>query len=221
MWFMRYNFVITLFLFFIHVSCSTRSDVDNGFRRGDLIFQVSAGSEFSDAINSAACANPDSLIFSHVGIVDVDLVGEIYVIEAVPHDGVRRVGLKQFLADCDSASGKPLAQFRRLIVPFSPDSVISKATSYLGVPYDYAFLPGIDALYCSELVYEVYIDSVRNHIFETTPMNFRDSDGNMPAYWIDEYARMGIPIPEGEPGTHPNTLAHSPLLRIVNCRIPD
>lgn len=208
---MRYNRLI-IFLVLI-VACNAAHGISP--RRADLIFQASAGSEFSKAINAAARQNPDSLTFCHVGIIDVDNSGEAYVIEAEPKNGVRRVSLSQFLAESDSLNGEPLVVIKRLSAEFSPEDVIVRAMSFIGQEYDHAFIHDNGKMYCSELVYESYIDASGEHIFEAIPMNFRDSEGKMPQFWIEKYGKMGIPIPEGEPGTHPDTLSRDSRLNLV------
>lgn len=209
---MRYN----LFALFLLIASVSGYAVDLQVRRGDLIFQASAASEFSKAINAAARQNHDSLTFCHVGIIDVDDDNTAFVIEAEPKNGVRRVSLNQFLAESDSLNGEPLVVVKRLNVPFSPDSVIATAMSFIGQEYDHAFIHDNGKMYCSELVYESYFDADGNHIFNAIPMNFRDSEGNMPQFWIEKYGKMGIPIPEGKPGTHPDTLSRDSRLTTIS-----
>ncbi|MCH5325636.1 MAG: hypothetical protein J1E29_00345, partial [Duncaniella sp.] len=80
------------------------------------------------------------------------------------------------------------------------------------------FLPDNDKMYCSELVYESYLTESGAHIFEAAPMNFRAADGSMPQFWLELYAELGVPVPEGIPGTNPNDLSKSPLLKIVSVK---
>ena len=69
------------------------------------------------------------------------------------------------------------------------------------------------ALYCSELIYECFLDSAGNHLFEAIPMNWRTPDGTIPQYWLDHFNKLNTPIPEDLPGTNPTALSRSPLLR--------
>lgn len=64
-------------------------------------------------------------------------------------------------------------------------------------------------MYCSELVYESYLNEDGSHIFNAIPMNFRASDGSMPEFWTSLFARLGSPVPEGMPGTNPNSIART------------
>ena len=43
-------------------------------------------------------------------------------------------------------------------------------------------------------------------------MNWRDKEGILPEYWIKHFEKLGVPVPEGVPGTNPTDLARSPLL---------
>ena len=44
-------------------------------------------------------------------------------------------------------------------------------------------------------------------------MNWRDADGNLPKYWQKHFENLGIPVPEGVPGTNPTDLSRSPILK--------
>jgi len=96
----------------------------------------------------------------------------------------------------------------RLTVSFDTAAVIERAKSLIGKPYDNAFLPENDAYYCSELIQTAFGD-----LFESKPMNWRDKEGNLPEYWIKHFKELGMPVPEGVPGTNPTDLSRSPLLR--------
>jgi Uncharacterized distant relative of cell wall-associated hydrolases len=89
---------------------------------------------------------------------------------------------------------------------------IRRARSRLGQPYDYSFLPDNGKLYCSELVWECYRTEDGKPVFAARPMNFRSEDGTMPQFWVELYARLGEPIPEGVPGTNPNDMAKEEVL---------
>lgn len=43
----------------------------------------------------------------------------------------------------------------------------------------------------TETPFEEYLSSA--------PMNFKGADGNFPDFWIELFAEMGQPIPQGEP----------------------
>ena len=144
--------------------------------------------------------------YTHVAMVE--RVGDTtFIIDATQRYGVARRPIEQL-----SATKVPIDIYR-LTLPFDTVAVITRAHSFLGQPYDNAFTHNNGALYCSELIYECYLDSASNHIFEAVPMNWRAPDGTIPSYWVDHFKRLNAPIPEGLPGTNPTAISRSPLLR--------
>ena len=143
--------------------------------------------------------------YTHVALVERS--GDtLFIIDAAPTLGVSRRHLSPLtfhLSPCD---------VYRLTIPFDTAAVISRAHSFLGQPYDNAFMHDNGAIYCSELIYECFLDSAGNHLFEAIPMNWRAPDGTIPQYWLDHFKKLNTPIPEGLPGTNPTDLSHSPLL---------
>lgn len=207
---------------------------------GDLLFNVADASAFAAAITDAT-AQRDSLKFSHVAIVavsgdgadspsgisagtrpDTDASpiaaspGTPYVIEASSRHGVARTTWTEYLANAPKINGKPAIVVMRVIVPDFPlTDAVSRAASHIGEGYDWSFLPDNGRLYCSELVYESYRWPNGAPLFPARPMNFRDADGNMPAFWTELFEKLGEPIPEGVPGTNPSDLAKEPVLQEV------
>lgn len=195
----RLHFIVAL----LFLSACTTS----GLRSGDLLFAYSGGSQFDDAIDASTGGGEVS--FTHVGIVEVAPDG-IFVIEAVPLEGVCRTPIDEFT----SKNGEPVAM--RLSGDYDMRQIVENAKSHLGEPYDESFLPDNGRLYCSELVYDSYVLSDGRHIFEARPMNFLSNEGVMPKYWIDHFDRLGIPIPQDVPGTNPNDLSREHLLKRPN-----
>lgn len=179
---------------------------------GDIIFVADSHSDFSQAITSATATDSLSVQFSHVGIINVVGPDQITVIEASPQRGVCEVSLPTFLNECPTADNHPAVVVKRLDIPFDAMAVIKTAKSFIGQPYDWRFLPDNGAMYCSELIYESYLTNDGQHIFPATPMNFRNPDGTMAAFWTDLFSRLGCDPPEGVPGTNPNGLANDPRL---------
>jgi hypothetical protein len=84
-------------------------------KSGDLLFQVNESNDFTDAITSST-GDKSSYSFSHVGIVARE-ESELFVIEAVPGDGVRKVSLDEFLeSSAKSPDGKALVVAYRVKV---------------------------------------------------------------------------------------------------------
>ena len=51
---------------------------------------------------------------------------------------------------------------------------------------------------------------------ERKPMNFLSPDGSLPPYWEDLFERLNMPVPQGLPGTNPQDMSLSPLLKNVS-----
>ena len=73
----------------------------------------------------------------------------------------------------------------------------------------------MEAVYCSELVHASFLQDDGTPIFSAKPMTFKDPEGETDPYWTEYYARLGVPIPEGEPGTNPNDLSRDPVLQEI------
>lgn len=175
-------------------------------RTGDLVFfKASQGNEFEDAINSAT--SDESTAFIHVAIIEVSN-DSLFLIQAETEGVTRRLW--------DSSAEKAAYSIMRLRTSESLVSeAVERAKTFIGQPYDWYYLPDNDAMYCSELVYESYLDNSGEHIFPAKPMNFRAADGSMPQFWTELFDSLGCPVPEGIPGTNPNDLSRSPLLEKV------
>lgn len=161
-------------------------------RPGDLLF-------FRDSEGMGRAVQESTGEYTHVAIA----IDSVWTIDATPGDGV---SLRYQGTDIR-------ADIYRLTIPFDTAAVVARARSFIGQPYDDAFLPDNGAMYCSELVYECYLDSNGNHLFEAKPMNWRNKEGKMPKYWKRHFKKLKMPIPEGVPGTNPTDLSRSALLK--------
>lgn len=189
----------------------------SGLQAGDLLFQAGKISDMTGAINAATSKN-EALNFSHVGIVVV-ANGVDSVLEASTEGGVRIVALEKFLSGAALIGDQPAVRALRLKDTSGVAQAVARARQFIGQPYDYAYLPQNGEMYCSELVWESYLAPDGSHLFRAQPMNFRAADGSMPAFWIELFAQLGRPVPEGVPGTNPNDMAHEPILEEVHCRL--
>lgn len=173
--------------------------VKDTLQSGDLLFLRNDWSDMEKAINASTGG------YTHVALVERDSAGIVWVIEATTKEGVRKRSFKSF------ENRNDIMYFGyhvyRLTVPFDTAAVIERAKALIGKPYDNTFLPDNDAYYCSELIQAAF-----GNLFPSQPMNFRDKDGNLPEYWIDHFKKLGIPVPEGIPGTNPTDMSRSPLL---------
>lgn len=158
---------------------------------GDLLFYVDM-----DGMGAAVSATTGQ--YTHVALVE--RVGDtVWIIDATQRYGVSRR---------PENITRPYPDVYRLTIPFDTAEVIARAHALLGLPYDNAFLPDNNAYYCSELIQTVF-----DTLFPSQPMNWRDADGNIPEYWIKHFEKLGIPVPEGVPGTNPTDLSQSLILR--------
>jgi cell wall-associated NlpC family hydrolase len=176
-------------------------------RPGDLLFFSEEG-----AMGNAIKASTGQ--YTHVAMVEsLGYRDTVWIIDATQKHGVSRRPLTIKYGSSDFPD-----VYRFKYGCFSIDSVLARARSFIGQPYDNAFLPDNGALYCSELVYEVFLDDCSDkgkHLIEAKPMNWRDKNGNLPKYWKKHFKKLGMPVPEGVPGTNPTDLSRSPMLNKV------
>lgn len=180
-------------------SCRT----DTAPQTGDLVFFTGGSSLMDDAISSSTGDG-----FVHVAIVEIDSEGTAWLIDATPQKGVSREKLETKLLE---EKGK--AVLMRLKDSTGVTASVQRAKGLIGSPYDFAFLPDNDAYYCSELVYECFLRPDGSHIFSCQPMNFLDSEGNLPEYWKELFGKLQMDVPQGLPGTNPEDLSRSTTLR--------
>ena len=181
-------------------------------QKGDLVFILGdSSSDFSDAITDATVHRKDQLKFDHVAIVDV-VDGEPCVVEASSFGGVKESNWEEFKQSATLSDGRCGIVVKRLTVAYDVDAVIMRARKHLGEEYDWSFRPDNGKMYCSELVFESYLDNEGRHLFDAGPMSFRDAEGNMPRFWTDLFERLGEEVPEGVVGTNPTDMSKSEIL---------
>ena len=167
-------------------------------KSGDLLF-------VSDTTGMGQAVKESTGQYTHVALVE--RVGDsLFIIDAPQKHGVSRRPIETTFAH-----RMPVEAYR-LTIHFDTAAVIKRAHGFLGQLYDNAFLPNNGALYCSELIYECFLDADGKHLFEAHPMNWRNAKGELPAYWVEHFHRIGTNVPEGVMGTNPTDLSHSPLL---------
>lgn len=171
-------------------------------RPGDLLF-------FRDTTGMGSAVRESTGEYTHVALVE-SVDDTVWIIDATQKHGVSRRPLSM-----SEGEGRRADVFRMDGVCCRIDSVLMRARSFIGQPYDNAFMPDNGAMYCSELVYECYLMCDGQHLFEAKPMNWRDKEGNLPQYWQEHFKKLGMPVPEGVPGTNPTDLSRSPQLRRV------
>ena len=173
-------------------------------QEGDLLFCVSAQGNNITQVTQGV----DDLAIDHVGIVHLRR-DSVFVLEAI-HQGVVLTPIDSFLVRRDS-----LVIATRLADTTGVASSVQRALQYLCRPYDFLFMPSNDAFYCSELVQKNYLDADGQLVFKPIPMSFHDKTGKVTQFWKDYYARKGLQVPEGCPGSNPGDLSRSPKLRFL------
>lgn len=191
---------------------------------GDLLFQDLDCGPLCDAIETVT-QGVNGAQFSHIGIVSRVDGNRVWVIEAVS-EGVVETPLRSFLRRSKDQSGNPKVLVGRLEPATSTliPGAIAAARNYLGRPYDSVYTIGPDTFYCSELIYQAFMEANQGQpVFELAPMTFMDPATSRPfPAWAGYYGELKTPIPEGQPGLNPGGISRSPRVRIVHAYgIPD
>lgn len=172
-------------------------------KNGDLLFiNVNCGA-MCDAIN-AVTEGFENNDFNHVGMIYSDNNEDFYVYEAISA-GVVKTSLNDFLKRTDVVyKGTIKAPFQHLI-PLAA----TFCEEQLGTPYDDDFLYDNGKYYCSELLYDAFLNANNNQpFFQLFPMTYKEpgSDDFFPV-WVEHFQEQGIEIPEGLPGCNPGGMS--------------
>jgi hypothetical protein len=191
-------------IFLIGLLACTQTNSQIKLQSGDLLFREEVSGKISAAIDQVTQTS-GATHFSHVGLVEVTDTG-VVVLHASPEGGTCIVSIQEFLhpkGDSVSVIAYRLKKEGQKAIP----EAIHKAHQMLGKPYNFSYILSDTAHYCSEFIYLAFaVDS----IFKLEPMTFKDpANGKFPAAWVEYYQKMGIEIPEGQPGCNPNGLAAS------------
>ena len=189
-------------------------------KHGDLVFSQ-IGSD-SNAI-SAVTEGFKGARVNHMGVIVENTKG-LFVLEAFPPE-VRVTQLDVFLR---RAADPKDGRLRYLVGRIQPTlkHLLSPAVTYglkqRDIPYDELYLTDTTALYCSELVVDMFSHANGGQaFFAERPMNFRDlNTGELHPAWIEYYAKFGMDVPEGEPGSNPGTISKDFRLEIVSVQGP-
>lgn len=198
----------------------------NGFalQAGDLLFQDADCGPLCDSIEEVTGGYLGAR-FSHVGIVAQDANNDFVVIEALS-SGVKASPLESFLGRSLDKSCRPKVVVGRLKPAFSHliPLALKEAFALRGKPYDKLFVINNDSYYCSELIYEIFLRANDNKpVFTLEPMTFKKPDtGATLATWQEYFSKLGVSIPESEPGINPGGISRSEALSIIySYGIPD
>lgn len=202
---MKFKTIIVFFL--INFSVFAQKKVT--LKEGDIIFQ-SMNCELCKAIN-AVTEGFDGKDFSHLGMVHIQN-DSIYIIEAAGKE-VQLTPLEVFKTYTTDTMyvGRLKKKYRKYI-----PKAIAFSLEQMGTPYDDAYLYNNGSYYCSELIYDAFLNSYGEPFFELTPMTFKEPNSDVYfQVWIDYYKNLNIEIPEGELGCNPGGISTSDKLKII------
>lgn len=195
---------LTLLLSAVCVSAQRLEGIGLGsLCEGDLLFCAQEkGNNITDVTQGVGGMKIDHVaIFHRQG-------GRTFALEAI-HSGVGLTPTDSFMAR------REVVLAARLRDTLGVARSVERALRFIGRPYDFNFMPDDSAFYCSELVQKCYRDSRGELVFKPIPMSFHDQSGRITPYWHYYYARQGLQVPEGEPGSNPGDLSRSAAICIL------
>lgn len=189
------------------------------YKQGDLVFTQIGGD--ANAISAVTQGYRGARV-NHMGVVVLNRRGT-FVLEAFPPE-VRLTQIDVFLRRSLFGSEVPRSITARLhpahldLVP----AAIEYGLRQRDVPYDERYLTDQAALYCSELVVDMFrAANGGREFFPEEPMSFRDPQtGQVLPAWREYYAKFGMPVPDGQPGSNPGSISRDARLRIVGVEGP-
>ena len=214
---MKNYFFIILFYSILFSSCLPKQKFE--LQEGDLLFQDLDSSPLCDAIELVTPGYKDAN-FSHIGLVVLNN-DTLKVLEAIPPKVVL-TDMKSFFNRSYDTEGRSKIIAGRLKDEFQhtiKDAIIY-AKNKIGIKYDEVFLMNNNSYYCSELIFEAF---EKDSIFTLKPMTFLHPETNDTlTVWKNYYSKLGIKIPQNEPGINPGIMSLSDKIGIIySYGIPD
>ncbi|MDA8857817.1 YiiX/YebB-like N1pC/P60 family cysteine hydrolase [Flavobacteriales bacterium] len=182
-------------------------------QEGDLLFQDLDSSPLCDAIELVT-PGYNGANFSHIGLVVLEN-DTLKVLEAIPPK-VMITNLYDFINRSFDKNRNPKVIVGRLKKKFtnSISNAVSYSKSKLDIPYDEVFLINNETYYCSELIYEAFLN---DSIFELKPMTFlHPKTKDTLKVWKEYYSDLNTYIPEGNSGINPGIISLSNKIEIVH-----
>ena len=207
---MKNHLFIILIYSILLSSCLPKQKFE--LQEGDLLFQDLDSSPLCDAIELVTPGYKDAN-FSHIGLVVLDN-DTLKVLEAIPPKVVL-TDMKSFFNRSYDTDGKSKIIVGRLKDEFQhtiKDAIVY-AKSKMEIKYDEAFLMNNKSYYCSELIFEAF---EKDSIFRLKPMTFLHPETNDTlTVWKNYYSKLGITIPQNEPGINPGIMSLSDKIEII------
>lgn len=234
------NWILLLSLFCI--ACGKNTDKENSdfqLKVGDILFQDLDSSPLCDAIELVTPGYKNGN-FSHVGIVIkggvpfctnadsrfeekyfYNIDEDFKVLEAIP-GGVQITHIDSFLMRSSDYNGNPkvIAGRLKLEYQYTLKYAIPFLKSKIGIGYDEFFLLNNEKYYCSELIYEAFLN---DSIFELEPMTFlHPISKDTLQTWKNYYKEIEVEIPQNKMGINPGIISLSNKIEMVHFYgIPD
>ena len=184
-----------------------------------MLFQDLDSSPLCDAIELVTPGYKNAN-FSHIGLV-VLYNDTLKILEAIPPKVVL-TEMKSFFNRSHDTEGRSKIIAGRLKNEFqyTIKNAITYAKSKIGIKYDEAFIINNNLYYCSELIFEAF---EKDSIFKLKPMTFLHPETNDTLIvWKNYYSKLGLTIPQNEPGINPGIMSLSDKIEIIySYGIPD
>jgi len=226
------NWIILFSLFCIACGNNTTKEyTEFQLELGDFLFQDLDSSPLCDAIELVTPGFKDGN-FSHIGIVveigdpycmnpEYEPTEHIRILEALP-GGVITTRVDSFLMRSSDYNNNPKVIVGRLNDEYKHTipTAVQFSKNQIGVDYDEVFILDNDKYYCSELIYEAFLN---NSIFELQPMTFLHPISNDTLQtWKDYYKEIEVEIPQNKMGINPGIMSLSNKIKMVHFYgIPD
>lgn len=183
----------------------------NQLKQGDVLFISLSCGPMCDAID-AVTSGYNNIDFNHMGLVTIDAQQQFFVYEAIGK-AVVKTPLNKFLAYTKKPiyKGRLRQQYRKLI----PEA-IAFCESQLGVPYDNDFIYNNGKYYCSELLYDAFLQANGNTpFFQLFPMTYKEpGSAHFFPVWVNHFEQQGIPVPEGQLGCNPGGMSLDKKIKV-------
>lgn len=181
-------------------------------RNGDLLFVGANVDKLSGAINRVTQRNSQQT-YDHIGLLEKDANGNVYVLNASTRKGSAQEGLDSFYV-AEGSGLRIIAVYRlRDSFQYTISNAIVQAHRLLGKPYNWSYILNDSSYYCSDFVERSFR---KDTVFHLEPMTFiNPKTGSIDNYWISFYKKQNLEVPQGQLGCNPNGLAASPKLYFV------
>jgi uncharacterized protein YycO len=184
-------------------SYQTKNNTDGLFKNGDIIFQTSKSSQ-SKAIQLATKSK-----YSHMGII-YETDGRYYVYEAV--QPVKLTGINDWIRRGENSHYvvKRLKNSNEILTKENIKKMKGFGSKFQGKDYDIYFEWSDDKIYCSELVWKIYKETLNIEIGELQVLREFDLSSDIVKNKMKE--RYGDKIPLDEKVISPSAMFDSDKL---------